>query len=605
MIDRQIRRTAESPRRSERACLQAALVLVTLPFLVSAVVWLVRGYTPTSDVSLIELRIRDVSSQFPLTGVYSRFGYEHPGPALFLLMWVPYHLLGSDGAALVASMLLWSAVLVGTVVALFGRHFGGRAALLAAGTAMAVVLIVGWKPVVEPWNPHITTLGGFGLIGLVFLSFGRSRLAAALVPFVGTVLLQAHLGTGVFVVTMLALWFVMPLVERRTGSPENRPGPIDRAREGDERDPGKRRLLFVKRSQSALTIARARVIGGVGAAVMWVPPMLDQLWGTHNFGRILASMRTDQPDQLQVGWPAGVRMTTMSWALPAWWSTDGKHGPLELLYPAFRTPWLLIATVAFITLAWFRRGGSGSAVRAAAVIAAVFVAMPPTFAGIRGVPWAYLVTWVPGAVVACIGLGVGVALLSTDHLSLSGVRVRPITTGLVAVAALAISAMTTLRAPSAQLDLPGASGAERLWKDLSGRLPQRPGSVLLRSDLSFPSMELVPAIVLLADRQGVPIHVESRLAASVIEDRIASTASREFLILTDGSADALALQEPDRIAATDDPFSESERRALSAAWTRMGGAMARGDSEAVESTQAAIDKTADGRHLTIIFERQG
>ena len=116
---------------------------------------------------------------------------------------------------------------------------------------------------------------------------------------------------------------------------------------------------------------------------------------------------------------------------------------------------------------------------------------------------------------ACIGLGVGVALLSTDHLSLSGVRVRPITTGLVAVAALAISAMTTLRAPSAQLDLPGASGAERLWKDLSGRLPQRPGSVLLRSDLSFPSMELVPAIVLLADRQGVPIHVESRLAASV------------------------------------------------------------------------------------------
>ena len=99
--------------------------------------------------------------------------------------------------------------------------------------------------------------------------------------------------------------------------------------------------------------------------------------------------------------------------------------------------------------------------------------------------------------------------------------------------------------------------------------------------------------------------MESRLAASVIEDRIASTASREFLILTDGSADALALQEPDRIAATDDPFSESERRALSAAWTRMGGAMARGDSEAVESTQAAIDKTADGRHLTIIFERQG
>ncbi|MFP5487294.1 MAG: hypothetical protein ACLGHQ_03180 [Acidimicrobiia bacterium] len=51
------------------------------------------------DIALIELRIRDVlSAHPPLTGAYSRYGWDHPGPAFFWLAALPYRLLGGARA---------------------------------------------------------------------------------------------------------------------------------------------------------------------------------------------------------------------------------------------------------------------------------------------------------------------------------------------------------------------------------------------------------------------------------------------------------------------------------------------------------------------------
>ncbi len=48
-----------------------------------------RVYVPVGDQAILDLRIRDVwsfSSDTPLTGPYSRFGWNHPGPAMYYLL---------------------------------------------------------------------------------------------------------------------------------------------------------------------------------------------------------------------------------------------------------------------------------------------------------------------------------------------------------------------------------------------------------------------------------------------------------------------------------------------------------------------------------------
>ena len=65
-------------------------------------------WVPTSDDALIALSTSDVlTTHMPTFGVYSRFGFHHPGPALFQTLAVPALLFGPKGlpvgAALVAS----------------------------------------------------------------------------------------------------------------------------------------------------------------------------------------------------------------------------------------------------------------------------------------------------------------------------------------------------------------------------------------------------------------------------------------------------------------------------------------------------------------------
>ena len=581
--------------------LAAVVLVVAVPFIVAAAMWLGRGYTATSDVSMIELRVRDLTGNLPLTGVYSRFGYQHPGPLLFYMLWIPYHLLGATGGALVASMILWSGLMVGVTVYLYGRHLGVRAAASAGATALIAVVIIGWKPIAEPWNPHITSLGSLCLVGLVHLAWSRSAAAAALVPILGTVLLQAHLGTGVFVVMMILAWAIAAAIElRRQPGPRPELRPQLQARLAASSDAGSDASADGERRRGLL---RARLIGAAGSAVLWIPPVIDQFFGEHNFGRILHSMRTDDPTQQAVGWASAIRMSTMSWALPPWWATDGRHGPLELLAPSFRIPWLLIAAVIAVVgvgVMAKRRDVTvrREAIGVATVIAMVAIAIPPTFAGIRGVPWSYLVDWLPGAVIAAVALAVGLALEVGSAEAPS--RIARATTGATLVVLLVFVVTATVRAPSTRLELPGAKLSRQLWSQLDGQAARATTPILIRSDLSFPSMELVPAIELLADRNDRQLLVEPRLSASMIPRRVAPSAPTEWLILTDAAADAEMTAHPDHIIAAHQPFTATQLAQLRMLWPEAATALQRGDGPSLRRADAEIQKIAGTDHLAIV-----
>ena len=98
-------------RRTDRLQV-AALVVLGVALAVGAVRSMQAGWIPVGDEALIEMRVRDVPGHMPLLGVYSRFGWSHPGPLQFLLLAVPYRLLGQSSAAL----------LVGALVALETRE---------------------------------------------------------------------------------------------------------------------------------------------------------------------------------------------------------------------------------------------------------------------------------------------------------------------------------------------------------------------------------------------------------------------------------------------------------------------------------------------------
>ena len=55
-------------------------------------------YLPSADQAWIELQIRDIGHHSVLLGPYSRFGWFHPGPLLYYLLWLPYRITGSSGA---------------------------------------------------------------------------------------------------------------------------------------------------------------------------------------------------------------------------------------------------------------------------------------------------------------------------------------------------------------------------------------------------------------------------------------------------------------------------------------------------------------------------
>ncbi len=82
-------------------------------------------YHPTADQALIELQIRDIGHHAVLLGPYSRFGWFHPGPLLYYLLWLPYRVTGSAAVSLVLAALTLNAtvvVAIGFVARKAGLH---------------------------------------------------------------------------------------------------------------------------------------------------------------------------------------------------------------------------------------------------------------------------------------------------------------------------------------------------------------------------------------------------------------------------------------------------------------------------------------------------
>jgi hypothetical protein len=185
-----------------------------------------RVYVPVGDQATLDLRVRDVwtfSSDTPLTGPYSRFGWDHPGPTMYYLLALFSGVAGQQAwASLVGNVLLQGVAVTWT--ARLSWKAGGLKWMIPW---LAVITLSYWAtgPWIfqQLWNPYLP----FPFFTLLLLQAwlvgsGEGKRLVGM-AFVGSFLVQTHVGYALPVLAV-SVWAVVRLLvaEHRAGRPMRR-----------------------------------------------------------------------------------------------------------------------------------------------------------------------------------------------------------------------------------------------------------------------------------------------------------------------------------------------------------------------------------------------
>lgn len=297
------------PTRTDRRelLLQIAIVVVAAaPALAATLSVIGIHWVPGGDQAIEVLRISDVGGPHtPLVGPWSRWGWAHPGPALFWLVAPTQHLFGNDGV-LLACGLLSTASAAGIAAVAIRR--GGT--VLGAITALGVVGFLGGmglSTAVDPWNPYVALLPFLLFVLLVWSVVCDDLVMAPAAAVVGSFCVQAHVGFLPLVGGLSALAFVAVAVRHlraHRAAPEG----------GTRSDTGSGGLLAAVRRHRLLSTFLATVVAG---GLMWLAPLWDQLFGSGNLSALLSYARSPESDT--AGWSKAFGIMSGQLRLPAPW----------------------------------------------------------------------------------------------------------------------------------------------------------------------------------------------------------------------------------------------------------------------------------------------
>ncbi|MBN2624917.1 MAG: hypothetical protein JXA83_16175 [Acidimicrobiales bacterium] len=417
------------PRQARRTALEVGVVtgVLAVPLVVALVAVRDPAWYPLTDLSQIEMRVRDVGSgHTPLVGLGGRiFGHgtqgAHPGPISFYLLAPVYRLLGSSPWALQASAAVLDVVALGATVWAGHRRWGLRGALLVAAGLALVMRVWGMSVLLFPWNPYLPVL--FWMLLLV-AAWGVLCGDLPLVPVAvvaGTVCAQTHLPYVGIVGGVTALMAVALVVTHRSA-----------------RDDGETRRRVVRWSAIGLAVG----------IVLWLPVFVQQLGGDPgNLGIIVDSFRNPQEPELGLGsaWHLFLQHLNPARLVEADRTLPTPEGPGLALLVA----WVASAVAA----ARLRHRTLG---RLHVVVGAALVLGLISMSRILGPPWPYLTLWAYGtavlallAVVATVGaLAAAAVAARPEALRMAGRPWAPVAA--LAVAAAVPVALLTRTAPGAE-----------------------------------------------------------------------------------------------------------------------------------------------------------
>ena len=428
--------------KAQRRCAIALTAVALAPFVVGVYhQWFGIGdaYTPVGDWSLLEMRVRDVGHAWLTTGAYSRFGWYHPGPALFYALAGPYRLLGSASVGVnIAGLLVGALAVAGAALVAWRR---GRLPVVIA-VLLAIALLVrsfGADQLQNPWNAYVPILPFLLVLLLAWcVAVGDAWMAVPLVVTVSFVI-QCHLSyviptVPVTAVAVGACWYAVAH-ERAT---------VDRRRWW--------RVL----AWSA----------GVGV-LLWLPTM----WGTFvsGDGNIDAILRFSGRRVAGIGY--GLRTMALQWGLRPEWIVGPRRGYLTVTTQPIETqwlaaPWVLVPVVGFVVA----RRRHDRELTWISVISALGLAVGLVGAARIVGPVLWYVTrwtWTLGALTGIVGL------LVVERLVEGRRRLRTAVLAVAVGATVVASAVATVDATRA--DPPAIAeqaGMHRLAERVARRIPE-------------------------------------------------------------------------------------------------------------------------------------
>ncbi len=153
-------------------------------------------FTSGGDAGFLEIQIRQALHGAVTLGPYSRYGWHHPGPAVFYLFAPVYWLSGESSRSLfLDSWLLNAGCALVTVVIV--RHFAGeRAARVAAGALVVYVAAAGFGALINPWNPSWLALPVLVVLAATAGACCGSGWSLLTLFVAGSFAVQTHIGTA-------------------------------------------------------------------------------------------------------------------------------------------------------------------------------------------------------------------------------------------------------------------------------------------------------------------------------------------------------------------------------------------------------------------------
>lgn len=276
-----------------------AIVVAAMPVAVAGARAALGGWLPQGDNAYFTVRSRDVlGPNHPLVGAWSsgstalKESVNNLGP-LQLDLLAPFTRVAPAAGTAIGVALVNVSAMVG--IGIVARRVAGPVAALAASSAAALVAWwMGSALLVEPRQHHALLLPFlFYLVACWALATGDGRVLPA-AAFAATLLVQTHF-SYVMPTVVVGVWGVGALIVRRV---------VDRHR--DEPPSGSLRTPLI-------------VTAGI-LVLSWAQPLVDQVAGTGNIGRVFSSAG-DGGAGLGLGGSA--RLVADVVARPATWRRSG------------------------------------------------------------------------------------------------------------------------------------------------------------------------------------------------------------------------------------------------------------------------------------------